>query len=217
VIVNTIYCGSGNSGEAAGWSKFAATCGGRYMNIDMNKATTQIVVKTEFDDQIIKLGDELNKTYVAYGKDGKDKAANQLAQDANAKGAKGAPGAGAAAAVARTESKAGALYRNGAWDLVDRMKEKDFDITKIKEEDLCDELKKLKPEERLAYLKKKADERAEIQKKITDLSAQRQKKVNEELAKQPKTDAEKALDDALKGAIREQAKTKGFEVPAEKK
>ena len=76
------------------------------------------------------------------------------------------------------------------------MKEKDFDITKIKEEDLCDELKKLKPEERLAYLKKKAEERAEIQKKITDLSAKRQKKVDEEIAKQPKTDTEKALDDA---------------------
>ena len=28
VIVNTIYCGAGNSGEAAGWPKFAATCGG---------------------------------------------------------------------------------------------------------------------------------------------------------------------------------------------
>ena len=97
------------------------------------------------------------------------------------------------------------------------MKEKDFDITKIKEEDLCDELKKLKPEERLAYLKKKAEERAEIQKKIADLSAKRQKKVDEELAKMPKTDAEKALDEALKGVIRDQAKAKGFETPAEKK
>ena len=97
------------------------------------------------------------------------------------------------------------------------MKEKDFDIKKIPEDELCDELKKLKPEERLEYLKKKAEERADIQKKIADLSAKRQKKVEEELAKTPKTDAEKALDDALKGIIREQAKGKGFETPPEKK
>ena len=65
-------------------------------------------------------------------------------------------------------------------------------------------------------MKKKAEERTEIQKKITDLSAKRQKKVDEELAKKPKTDAEKALDDALKGIIRDQAKSKGFEIPAER-
>jgi hypothetical protein len=219
VIVNTIYCGPGGNAEAQGWAKFAAQCEGRYMNIDMNRATTQIVVKTEFDEQIIKLGEELNKTYVAYGKDGKAKADNQVAQDQNAAKAPGgaAPGAGTANAVARAESKAGALYRNATWDLVDKMKEKDFDITKIKEEDLCDEMKKLKPEERLPYLKKKAEERVEIQKKIADLSAKRQKKVDEELAKTPKTDAEKALDEALKSIIRDQAKGKGFETPAEKK
>jgi hypothetical protein len=216
VIVNTIYCGAGNSGEAAGWSKFAATCGGRYMNIDMNRAVTQVVVKTEFDEQIVKLGDELNKTYLAIGQDGKVGAANQVAQDKNAANVAGAPGAGIANSVARAESKAGALYRC-AWDAVDCWKnQKDFDITKIKEEDLCDELKKLKPEERLAYVKKKAEERAGIQKKIADLSAKRQKKVDEELAKLPKTDAEKALDDALKGIIRDQARTKGFETPGVK-
>jgi hypothetical protein len=222
VIVNTIYCGSGTDGIAPGWQKFGEKCGGKYMNIDMNRATKQVVVKTEFDDQIIKLGDELNKTYVAYGKDGKAKADNQLAQDKNAANAPAPAGAGGVpgpqvAAIGRAQSKATELYRNATWDLVDRMKEKDFDITKVKEEDLPDELKKLKPEERLAYLKKKADERAEIQKKIADLSAKRQKKVDEELAKQPKTDAEKALDEALKSAIRDQAKSKGFEVPPEKK
>ena len=77
--------------------------------------------------------------------------------------------------------------------------------------------KKLKPEERLEYLKKKAEERAELQKKITDLTAKRAKKVEEELAKKPKTDGEKALDEAVKGLIRDQAKTKGFEVNGEKK
>ncbi len=222
VIINTIYCKYGHDGEIPGWAAYSEKCGGKHMDIDMNKNVKQVAVKTEFDEQIVKLGEELNKTYVAYGKDGKDKFENQAKQDANAAkpvagGAALPPGVPAPAAIERSVTKAGALYRNGTWDLVDKMKEKDFDITKIKEEDLCDDLKKLKPEERLTYLKKKAEERAELQKKIADLSAQRQKKVDEELAKKPKTDADKALDEAVKGIIRDQAKAKGFEPPAEKK
>lgn len=213
IVVNTIYCKWNHDNEIEGWAAFSKACGGRHVNIDQNKAAAQVVVKTEYDDQILKLGDELNKTYVAYGKDGKAKADNQVAQDKNAVAAGGAaPGAAPAAALERAATKAGGLYRNATWDLVDKMKEKDFDITKIKDEDLCDELKKLKPEERLPYLKKKASEREELQKKISELSAQRQKKVDEELAKQPKTDAEKALDEAFKSVIRDQAKDKGFQV-----
>jgi len=223
IVVNTIYCKWGHDTEIPGWEQFAKDCGGRHVNIDQNKATQQVVVKTEFDDQIVKLSEELNKTYVAYGAEGKKKAENQAAQDKNAVEAPRpttAPGgvpAPPVAAIERGVSKAGALYRNGTWDLVDKMKEKDFDITKIKEEDLCDELRKIKPEERLAYLKKKAEERAELQKKINDLAAKRQKKVDEERAKTTKTDAEKALDEAFKAVIRDQAKAKGFEVAPEKK
>lgn len=220
VIVNTIYCGPLSNGESKLWAEFAEKCNGRFMNIDQNKAGKQLAVKTEFDEQILKLNEELNKTYVAYGKEGKDRFANQAQQDANAARA-AAPGVGGGAvplaSLERSVSKAGALYKNEGWDLVDKMKnDKNFDITKVKEEDLCDEMKKMKPEERVAYVKKKAEERAEIQKKIGDLAAKRQKKVDEELAKQPKSESEKALDEAVKGVVRDQAKAKGFEVKEKK-
>lgn len=215
VVVNTIYCKWGRDDEIAGWADFSKLCGGKHVNIDQNRAANQVVVKTEFDAEIVKLGEQLNTTYVACGKDGKKGAENQLAQDKNALNAPAAPGGAQAAAIGRAESKAGALYKC-AWDLVDQMKEKDFDITKIKEEDLPEEMKKLKPDERLAYLKKKAAEREEIQKKIADLSAKRQKKIDEERAKTPKTDTEKALDEAFKAVIRDQAKAKGFEVAPQK-
>lgn len=207
VLVNTVYCKWGHDNEVAAWAEFAASCKGKQVVIDQNKAAKEVIVKTEFDDQIIKLGDELNKTYVAYGKGGADKALNQLKQDQNAGALKPAgPGGAPAAAIARAESKASELYRNAGWDLIDRMKEKDFDLKKLKEEDLPKELKELKPEERETYLKKKATEREELKKKIADLSAQRAKKVAEEKAKQPKNEQEKALDEALKSVIQEQVK-----------
>jgi von Willebrand factor type A domain len=207
VLVNTVYCKWGHDQEIAPWAEFAASCKGKQVVIDQNRAAKEVIVKTEFDDQIIKLGEELNKTYVAYGKDGVNKALNQLKQDQNAADLKpAAPGAGAGAAIARAESKASELYKNAGWDLIDRMKEKDFDLKKLKDEDLPKELKELKPEEREAYLKKKATERDELKKKIADLSAQRAKKVAEEKAKQPKNEQEKALDEALKSIIQEQVK-----------
>jgi hypothetical protein len=218
VIVNTIYCKYGRDAEIPGWEAFAEQCGGRHINIDQNRAVHAVVVKTEYDAEILKLDAEVSKTYVPYGKGGDAKKDNQLAQDRNAaKAAPSAPGSAPAAALGRAEFKAGGMYRNSTWDLVDRMKEKDFDLSKIPEDELCEEMRKLKPEERLAYLKKKAEERAELQKKIGELSAKRAKKVAEEQAKQPKAPADKALDEAVKGTVRDQAKAKGFETPEEKK
>ena len=90
--------------------------------------------------------------------------------------------------------------------------DKDFDLKKIKEEDLPDELKKLKPDERQPYLKKKATERAEIQKKVADLTVQRAKFLEDERKKQPKSAADQAFDEALRGILKEQAGAKGMKV-----
>lgn len=220
VIVNTIYCGAAGSGEANGYRDFATLCGGKYANIDQERSRQEVVIATPFDKQLVELSGKLNTTYVAFGKDGKEAAKKQLEQDKNAANAPQAPGVGGAkvesqAALARAESKANGLYRNATWDLLDKMRDDPkFDITKVKDEDLCEEMRKLKPEERLPYLKKKAEERASIQKEINDLSAKRAKFVAEEQKKTPKSDGEKALDEALRGIIRDQATAKGFETTA---
>ncbi len=210
VIVNSIYCGPAGDGIAPGWQTLAELGGGKYANIDMNKAKTQLVA-TPFDKELGELSSKLNTTYVTYGAEGKKLADNQSAQDKNA------AGAGGGVAASRAASKGGALYRNDAWDLVDRMKnDPKFDIKTVKDEELCEEMKKMTPDERLAFLKKKEEERAKIQKEIGELSAKRAKHIEEEQKKAPKSDGEKALDEALKVTIRSQAKDKGFEVPEKK-
>lgn len=213
VVVNTIYCNRGAAArhEADGWAAFAAKCGGKYAVIDQNRAKKVPHVATPYDKEILSFNEKLNGTYLACGEAGKRGAEKQLAQDKNAEAA--APGA----ALGRAAAKGGAAYRNSSWDLVDKVKEDPkFDVSTVKDEDLPEEMRKLKPEDRAAYVKKKADERAEIQKKIGELSAKRQKHIDEELKKQPKDAGEKALDDALTGIIREQAEAKGF-AAAEKK
>lgn len=214
VIINTIFCGPAQHVDAAGWRDFSIQTSGSYANIDQNQAKNDLAsnIKSPFDEKLLKLNGDLNKTYVAYGEKGKASAEKQVAQDTAA--AANAPGA----ALGRAESKANPLYTNSTWDLIDRMKDAKFDLATIKDEDLPECLKTLKPEERMPYLKKKADERTAIQKEINDLSGNRGKFIDDERKKLPKTTGEKSLDDALKGMIREQAKAKGFQVPtAEKK
>lgn len=207
VHVNTIYCGLPTHADAAGWKNFASLAGGKFANINQDKASTSTAIKTPFDEEIQKLGVSINSTYCWYGEKGAAAGRNQVAQDSNAKKAS------REVALERGITKAGQLYKNAACDLIDRMQiDKDFDLTKIKEEDLPDELKKLKPAERLPYLKKKAEERAEIQKKVADLNAKRVKFIDEARKKQPKSEADKAFDEALGSMLQEQAAAKGMKV-----
>ena len=206
VIINTIYCGPESSHEYAKWKSLATDSAGQPAFISQDKAR-QAAIATPQDKELAELSSKLNTTYVAL-KSSEKRAANQTTQDSNAGAA--AP----AAAAERAVSKANGLYRNDDWCLVEKLQnDPKFDISKIKEEDLPDELKKLKPEERLAYLKKKLEERVELQKKINELAAKRAKYIEEEQKKQPKNENEKALDEALRSTIRTQAKDKGFEVP----
>lgn len=207
VIVNTIYCGASSHVDAAGWSAFATSCAGKYANIDQDKAKAEVVIKTPFDEEIEKLGTKINETYLWYGAKGGAGRTNQLAQDANAKRTADS------AAAERSVAKATGLYRNAECDLIDRMQtDKTFDIKKLKEEELPDELRKLKPDEREAYLQKKATDRAEIQKKVARLASQRALFIEESRAKQPKSPGDRALDEALRSILRDQAKSKGLKV-----
>jgi hypothetical protein len=208
VIINTIYCTWPRAvpGEIEGWEKFAKMAEGRFAKIDMKKGT--VAIATPQDKKLEQLSAQLNTTYLAYGKkEVRDfKAQNQVEQDRNATKAPGA-------APARAASKASELYRSSDWDLVDRLKDDPkFDITKIPEDQLCEELKKLKPEERVALVKKKLAEREAIQKEIVEISKARSDYIKEEMKKDDKL-GDKAFDDAVRGALRDQASKKGFKIP----
>jgi len=205
IVVNAIYCGGADDGDASGYRELAALGKGRFAHIDHDHGT--VAIATPYDKELAELSAAINKTYVAYGLVAKEARARQVAQDENAEAA------GAPAAAERASAKAGKLYRNGAWDLVDKMGEEGFDLAKVAEADLPEELKKIEPEKRLAWLEAKKAERAKIQARILELSKLRDAHVKVEMDKQQLDDS-RALDRALKDAIREQAADGGFEFEA---
>jgi hypothetical protein len=197
VTVNTIFCGDYEQGISTYWKDGADLAHGDYMAINHNKATTYVA--TPYDDQILKLNQKLNKTYVAYGRVGEAKIAQQAQEDTNAMGYSSAN------AVSRTVSKSSHLYKNSTWDLVDAEKEKDFNYEELDDDDLPKELKGKNESEIKAYVAKKREVRESIQDDIQILNEKRRKYIAEQ-----QTDNDNRLENAMIKAIKTQAKEKKY-------
>ncbi|SNZ01013.1 VWA domain-containing protein [Flagellimonas pacifica] len=197
VIVNTIFCGNYEQGISTSWKNGATLTGGEYMAIDHNRQVVHI--ETPYDDVIIKLNSQLNKTYISYGALGREKKAKQSMQDSNAQEM------AAAVAVKRTVSKGSRLYKNSTWDLVDAVEDNEEVLEELEVEDLPSELKEKSEGEIKKYLKEKKTEREKIQKQIQELNKKREAFI----AKNQKEETGE-LENALLSAIKAQASKKNY-------
>ena len=199
ITINTIHCGQG---IPEGWLKGALLTDGKSMNINHTEAVVHIPAPQ--DKEIVRLGVALNKTYIAFGHKGKAGLDRQKAQDDNA------GSASLGTAQQRAVTKANGFYRNSTWDLCDAYKEGKVDLAKIKTENLPENMRKMSPKQRVAYVKKKQAERLAIQKDINKLNTDRIKFVAAKKKELAEEQGEETLDTALIGAIREQATKKKF-------
>lgn len=199
IVVNTIHAGTQAQGISDGWAEAAKLADGNFLFIDSNRAVAR--VDAPQDAELARLSQEMNKTYIAYGRKGKEAAARQVAQDQNAMGMS------AGSLSTRAAAKASAMYKNDDWDLVDAKKEGKA----VRAEELPAELQGLDEKQRDAFIAKKAEERAAIQKQIAKLSAEREQYVQSELKKRAK-DGAKTMDDALIESARTQATKAAFDL-----
>lgn len=201
IIVNTIYCGAERNADASGYRRFASLAHGRFAAIDQSSGIR--VVRTPFDSELARLGVELNTTYIAYGRRGREFAANQKRQDANA------AGLSVAVAAQRASAKSCKLYRNTGWDLVDATKEKGFRLEDLQAEELPAEMRPMSAEEREAYVEKMARRRGGIQAEIQRLTKLRSKHVAKEM-KERGAGAKGSFDLAVSETVRVQAEAAGY-------
>lgn len=201
IIVNTIHCGDEAAGVNGKWRDGATLADGKFLNINHNAAVAHI--ESPQDKQIAELGVELNTTFIPFGSDGARGARNQVVQDTNA------ANLNTQVATQRALTKASANYRNDSWCLADAIRTKKVDITKVKPEDLPENMRKMTMEQRKAYVADKLKQREAIQKKIAGLNAERKAYV---VAKRKELAAkgEETLNTAVVTAVREQAAKKKF-------
>jgi len=198
ITINTIFCGDFNEGLRTGWKNGAT---GHYMSISHNSKT--VYIESPYDDQIDELNTDLNDTYVPYGSLGHSKKAMQLSEDVNSEKY------GKQNKVSRIMSKNSHVYKNTKWDLVDANKEKSFDMSKVKKEQLPKEMQTMTLEQRKSHLAKKTAKRTQINKTIKELSIKRNKFVSEKKKEAGEKEGS-SLDVAMINAIHSQAKSKNF-------
>jgi hypothetical protein len=200
IVVNTIYCGDYDRGISEGWKLGATATNGSYMSIEQDRKT--VYIETPYDDKIAALNDQLNSTYISYGAEGEYKKNNQIKQDKNASGY------GNANVVNRIVSKTSGVYISQSWDLVDASKQKEFEISKLKESELPAELKGKTEEQKKEYVKLKTQEREAVIGQIGVLNAKRSVYIAEKTKEMGTADL--SLDAAMIKAIRAIATEKNF-------
>lgn len=173
VIVNTIYCGDRQQGIREYWNLVGECGNGSFSNINQDQKIDDIA--TPYDDEIFKLNEKLNTTYISYGARGQEFFSKQQKMDeANA-------GMSKKAAIKRTETKSNSkVYNNAGWDLVDRAEINDAEIEKIDKKTLPDSLQNKTTAQLKVIVSEKKKERAAIQTKIIALNQQRQKFINDQ-------------------------------------
>lgn len=201
IIVNTIHCGGRQEGIQGMWMEGAAIGQGKYLNIDHNQRIDPI--QAPQDNEIMSLGNELNKTYLSYGSAGEEKRVRQERQDRNA--ASMSP----EAAVQRSAAKASGSYQNSSWDLVDAVTNNNVKVESLPEKDLPAEMRGMSPARRAEYVRSMQQKREVIQRRISKLHGDRLRYVEQESRKRSRN---MSLDSAITGTIREQAGSRGYEI-----
>lgn len=199
IVVNAIHCGDYQTGIKEGWSSVSSCTDGQYLNIDQDDKVVH--VPTPYDDEVLRLNERLNKTYINYGALGQAKKDNQALQDANA--------ANYSIANLRTRAfcKSKSAYTSSTWDLVDKAKENEAVLESIEEEALPENMQHMTKTEREDYLAEMSEERANIQKELQQCEAKVRKYVAEKRKEMAET---QTLDNVLISTMMEQAEAKDF-------
>jgi hypothetical protein len=201
IIINAIYCGEDTDDVATGWRSVATLTQGLYASIDQNSASMANIV-SPMDEELAQLNAELNDTYLAYGQDADQYKDNQREQDANAYAMS------PSAAASRTVTKAGNMYDNSAWDVVDAVKSGTA-LEEFETEDLPDEMQSMNKKEREEFVRQYAEKRDALQGRVSELDEDRRVYIASERAKQA-PDGAQGLDEVMQESLRTIAGEKGF-------
>jgi len=191
ITVHTVFCGPRSEGVSTFWQKGATLGEGRYCAIDHNHRVVEI--PTPYDTVIGRLNAELNETYIHYGANGAAAARRQFEQDTANRDASEAQFA------RRANAKAGALYSNAGWDLVDAFTRSDLDLDSVDKSTLPERYRELSTDALNEQVEMLARRRGEIQSEIQEAYSARSAFIEEN---QDKNGSASTLETVLLETIR---------------
>jgi hypothetical protein len=202
IIVNTVLAGNARDTERV-WREIAQNGNGRFIPIPQDGGQI-VIIETPYDDDIIILQKQINGTVIPYGprslqKHTEDKT-RQLAQVAAAAPAQASEMASYLNKRARVSSEA----VTGDGDLVSDVAAGRQKLAAVKDDELPDNLRALKPEARIDELNKQMKQRNALNEKLAALVAKRDKFVAEQRDKAPPkaSSFDRVVEDTLKAQIK---------------
>jgi hypothetical protein len=202
IIVNAVLAGDARDTERV-WRDIAQNGNGRFIPIPQDGGQV-VIIETPFDDDIIILQKQINGTVIPYGprafqKRTEDKT-RQLAQVAAAAPAQ----ASEMASYLNKRAKFSSEAVTGDGDLVSDVAAGRQKLASLKDEELPDNLRTLRPEQRTAELDKQMQQRNVLNEKLAALVAKRDKYVAEARAKAPPkaSSFDRVVEDTLRAQIK---------------
>jgi Mg-chelatase subunit ChlD len=198
ILINTIQCGV-DIGCAKHWKEICLKAEGSYVQVKQDGGA--VVVATPYDKELAALNTELAESTLVFG----DRAAREEAEALRGYSYSLSTKAPAEAAERTAYFAKGG--RAAAYDLLDQVKAGKVKLDDLKEDQLPRELKKLKKEERKAYLDKLDKRRGELRQQVLELDKKRADHIAKEMEKDKgKGKARSGFDTKVLEMIREQAK-----------
>lgn len=197
IHVQLIYCGA----QDPTWSAAATLAQSDLMTLDHDHVAQHIPAPQ--DAEILRLGAELNNTYLAYGSQGGAAKARQDKADASS--AKLSP----KVAIERAQLKRKAAYRNESWDVIDAAERDANFLSKVEDAQLPLELRGKSLEEKQHLVAAKTAERNATKAKLAKLEAEREAYLASERAKQATIETP-SLDVQMVKAAKKAAAKKGY-------
>lgn len=204
IVVNAVQAGEARDTMRV-WREIAQMGGGQYIPIPQDGGKL-VVIETPYDVEIIELQERLNGTVIPYGprykRSSVEQKTKQVSTVAAAAPSSAADMAGYLNKRAR-KAKAGEAI-TGDGDLVADVAAGRQVLSAVKENELPDALRAMKPEERAATIAKQTAERKALNEKMTDLVRKRDVFIVEQQKKQPAPRTADSFDRAVQSTLKAQ-------------
>jgi hypothetical protein len=205
IVVNAVQAGEARDTFRV-WKEIAQMGNGAYIPIPQDGGRV-VVIETPFDVEIIELQERLNGTVLPYGPRYKKSSVEQKTRQA---AAAPAPMAADMAGYLNRQARyapASSGVITGDGDLVADVTAGRQDLAKVKEDELPDALRSLKPEERQEAIAKRLGERGKLNERMTELVRKRDAFVAEQQKKQvasgkPADSFDRAVQSTLRAQIK---------------
>jgi hypothetical protein len=201
IVVNAVLAGNAQDTEKV-WRDIAQNGNGRFIPIPQDGGRV-VIIESPYDDDIIILQRQINGTVIPYGPRALQRRTEDRTRQLTAVAAAAPAQASEMASYLNKRARVSSEAVTGEGDLVSDVVAGQKTLSSIKDDELPDNLRALKPEQRMDVLNKQLKQRNELNEKLAALVAKRDRFIAEQHSKTTRAlSFDSVVEDTLKAQIK---------------